>query len=733
MGALIPPALAGGQRFAEDDQEELEPVEITDERLRPQSLSSLARLLASEHSIATDYHSLLGDQQTDALGYYLADRNFKYTRIPDEGTMSQMISKDVSANIDDLMPDLLRVVSASDQLIEYESGGPGDRQYVQEVTATVNAVLRRQVDFKEQVHDFIKDGLIQKLGLFEVQVLSEHQIPQRLVNPDYATLMWHAQQPSTISIRRIEGNDAIVNKLIPTKFRIQAVAPEDLSVSLDGDTLDQSTVDGPRYVGLRRHLSVGSIIQQWPKQAAKILAAASIHTDQTVDDGGTQAADLEQLRRWRGEHDDNIAMSENLLASPTWIYREFYRVDLDRDGYPELLQIIRVGNYILHYEPVADNPFAWWMPYRIPHAFWGEAQADKITSIQDYRTSFLRSSTDAAAYAARPRLAYDYQLADRFGTPTMADILRSEPGSPIRTPGDPRATLSTVSVGDVTTPAIRALEYGDQLKEEWSGQSRRQRGLDPETVANESGTKYDKLIQVGSARTEFIAWRLSGGFEILGRKLVTALRTHSQPVDVKLQGGWQQVNPAWWPDTLVPIVHVSGAVGSRDIEVEHLLLLFQKQNEMISAAGLENPWVGFPELAETLHALINTLGFRDVERFLKSPPQEISQQFIENILANQQEDPRVLVERMKQEGENTRAQGSAQVDKYRLDQTASTERGKKKADVRMKGAELKQDRELRMRELDIEEKKLELERDKIRAEREAAEREERANGPGNES
>ena len=115
----------------------------------------------------------------------------------------------------------------------------------------------------------------------------------------------------------------------------------------------------------------------------------------------------------RGESQDEELSQSNLLSRNITIMREYYRADLDEDGYPELNMIVRVGQYIIHKEPVEDNDFSYWVPYRIPHEFLGESQADKLMNIQDLKTSFWRSTNDAAAYASRPRVAYDHRAASQ--------------------------------------------------------------------------------------------------------------------------------------------------------------------------------------------------------------------------------------------------------------------------------------------------------------------------------
>lgn len=698
---------------------------IDPEMLRPKTDEELAAILEKEAALAWLYRYERG--AIDNLGYYLADKDYlKYTRVSSRGTSSQMISKDVAESIDDLMADLTRVVRSSDQLLEYESGGPRDAAYLRQATLFVNGILRSQEDFQDQLHDFIKDGLIQQVGVFEIVILQERVIPEHISGVRVETIIAYAARDDveTVEVEDVKPGlyNMTVKRKVPRQFRVDSVLPMDVLVSQGHDSLDQKTTEGARYVAVRKTMSVASAIDQWPqKRDLWLRAAAGNQTAPSVADIGHAQA-LADFSRWRQEDGSGGATAQNLLATNVTVMREYYRCDLDGDGYPELTMILRAGNLVIHKEAVEDNNLAYWTPYRIPHQLKGEGQADKLRNMQDLRTSFLRSLNDGTAYACRPRIAFDYAATRDTDIPTMSDIIRCEPGGGIRTAGPPEQAIKSLEIGDATTPVLKAMELTAMLKEGWSGQSRRKRGLDPGAVTNESGVKWDKMLQASSGRQEFLAGRLSQGIEMLGRKLLALSTQYGDVQSVKIEGEWQEVDPTEWERTMRPIVHVSGAVGSLDIEIQNLLLLTQKISEFIQMAGPENPWAGFPEMAETLAELVSVCGFRNGDRFIKTPSPQQIQQFMEMLMARQQEDPKITAEKIKAEAKELEVQSAAQMDKYRLDQTSGTEKVKLLAEIKEAFAKIALEKAIEARKADIEERKLAIERKKAEAQMVAAKR-----------
>ena len=708
--------------LASESLDALRDVEIDPEALRPEDDEDLNRLLEREHEAAMTACDQEQAGVAAPLDYYLASRAYQnHVNIDPDAHMSQMVSKDVAEVVDDLLPDILRTIWANDQLVEFEADNAQDVRFVEEVTSAVNQVFRKQIDIKEQIQDFVKSGLISRLGVLEIVTLRERDEPEILHSIDPGAVLFHASRPGLSAVELLEQNPdgTVTIKLYrrrPRTFRVEAVPYNELKFSVDADSLDQSTVEGARYVACVRRLTAASCIEQWPDKRDLWIKAAMVGGSFTTPEMADEADNPKQVATLDTEFQSTVY--GNLLQTPLDVIRAYYRIDLDGDDYPELYCFVRAGGVTIHREIVHDNPFVAWTPYRIPHQLVGESQADKVSDIQDYKGGFLRIASDSAALAAMPRFAINHAaVLANPAIPTIQDALRFETGSHVRVGGRPDDMIKPLYVSDVSKPAMDVLDRADFMRDGWSGQSRRQKGLDPQAIANESGVKYDKLLSAGNGRKEYIAGNVSQAIQQLGLKMLAALTRYGEPMSVQIAGHWQNVDPAMWSDTLRPIVHLSGAVGSRDLEVQFTGMAMQQMSAFIQMFGPANPWIGPMQLAEIMREAMQSYGFRADERFVSRPDDAQIQQFFQALA--QQKDPKITVEELRNERERERLMTEAASNKYRLD----IDRGSAIMDNRLKALIAAS---LDRRERDISKDELAVEREKIDAQKQIAESNARA-------
>ena len=651
--------------------------EIDQESLRPTSDEDLARLLDYEYQQSVDAHTTITKQQADGLAYYLADvDNPRSMRVHSNAGGSQMVSRDVPEVIDSLMADLNRAIMSNENLCDFEAQSRAEADWIENAMLSVNQTLRLQPDLEMRLQDWLKDGLLMKAGIGRVVTLKPYDYPEKLHGIRQDQIEMHMQRRDLaeppVPVPDEYGTYTLhLKRRMPWRVRLEAIPPDQVYVASDGYTLDQSTADGTRYVGVMMPMTVSSAIEQWPEHRDKWIRAASsgeMRMEMT-DVRASRLSALADFADWRGESGDDYRLSHNLFGSVVDVLMEWYRVDYDGDDYAELWQVVRLGRTIISKEIVQDNDLFEWLPYRIPHQFWGESEADKGRDIQDLKTSLFRALNDSTLFRARPRIAFDHQAASLASSPTMADLVRWEIGAPIRTMGPPRDMLHAVELPDVATSTLRALDYADKQKDLWTAKSRGQAALDPNSVSQESGKHLDKTLQQQNGRKEMLASNAAAGFAKACLKVLQALIRHGIQVDVKKDGKWEMISPSVWFGTPRPIVHVSAAAGSRDIEIAHLNGLFDKQERIIGIAGLDNPWVGIQELGNTLKELCNAYGFRDYERFVQRPPPEKAKVFMKRLLDSKKSDVIAKAE-IEAKTAQDQIQAESQGNLYRLDQDA---------------------------------------------------------------
>ena len=105
----------------------------------------------------------LSESRRKSIEYYLGDK--LGTEIDGR---SQVVSTDVSDTIESILPNLLRVFTASDKVVRCDPVTAEDVPLSEQATAYLNHVFYKQNDGFTLLYNFFKDALIEKNGFLKV-------------------------------------------------------------------------------------------------------------------------------------------------------------------------------------------------------------------------------------------------------------------------------------------------------------------------------------------------------------------------------------------------------------------------------------------------------------------------------------------------------------------------------------------------------------------------------------
>src|SRR6478736_9408659 len=130
-------------------------------------VSDLKSMLASEkaNALAAISAARLMEERADAMDYYLGDMA---KDMPVADGRSIAVSTDVADTIEGLMPGLMDIFAGSDEVVRFEPVGPEDEAAAQQETDYVNHVFMQQNPGFMTMYSFIKDALLQKVGIVKV-------------------------------------------------------------------------------------------------------------------------------------------------------------------------------------------------------------------------------------------------------------------------------------------------------------------------------------------------------------------------------------------------------------------------------------------------------------------------------------------------------------------------------------------------------------------------------------
>lgn len=570
---------------------------------------------------------------------------------------SQVVSQDVRDVVEWIKPQILRMFVDSDEMVRFDPENPNDEQQAEQESDVVNYIFMRQNDGVLLLHDALTDALILKNGYIKVWYETEtREENETYTGLDEATLTMVVQsieaegdKAEIIAKREIQGmislptGQQVPNVTFDVQIRrfhkeglckCECVATEDMLVSPDtrGD-LQESPFVAQRVRKPRSHWKeLGYTGDLEASSNDPRIDIQSIARSDTTDELGSDSAGQDRSM-------------EELEALECYM-----RVDYDGDGDAELRKILRVGNEIIANEAIAEIPFAYAVPIRMPHRHIGISLYDLTKDIQDIKTTLMRQALDNTYLTNNGRMVINSDNVN------VEDLLVTRPGGIVRTKGVPEQDvmpLATPAIGQMIMPII---DYCDNVVAQRTGISATTQGLDPDTLRGSTANAYNNAMNAATAKVELMARmfaELVKGVALLIHGCI--VRHQDKPMVLKLRNQWVQVDPTQWKHRYSVRVNVGLGTGSRSEMRSNLMLLGQMQ-QAAAQAGIVQP----PNVYALVIQMAKTLGFQSPERFFTDPNSPQFQQMQAQKAQQGNPDPRLQAAKINAQANVQRAQINAQ-------------------------------------------------------------------------
>jgi hypothetical protein len=577
--------------------------------------AELLRLLKGEENDSLGYRqSELQQQQIDALKAFYGE---KYG--DEEDGRSQVVTREVFETIQWTIPDLMRVFASGQNVLYLEETNQGDARHGKDAADYLNWIFYTDNVGYEILHDFAFDGLLHRRGFLAcywrekeynapemVTGLNIMQVQSLMNDPDVEIVAQDFDQESDA------GGISLVVRKVKSQGRVEIVnvAPEDMRVN--GRAVD---LDNARYVGRVLRMLRGEVAAMWPDRADKVreYSGAAVSGPQNVRRG----SDVRMIR-FNDNSDDWMATGNN-AAQEMQVLEEYLRVDLNGDGYPELIRSYRLGDLLLEESEVNENPFGSWAPIRIPHRFYGLSYYDITADLQRRSTVLTRAALDATYQSVVNREAYNVEKVD-------ADALvATYAGAKIPVQGSPGDAILQLSGGvDTSTVAWNALNQLTATLENRTGATRQTQGVDPDALLKgaHSGRAVELLQTAGAARKEVVSRNMGAGLERFFGKLYRLVCRHqSQPRQIKVAGRFATFDPRCWNGNSRVHIHTGLGTGNREQTIMGLQMIGQSMEQWVAQVGPDNPVITSQHRYRWFEEMCRALGYRSAEPFASEPPE----------------------------------------------------------------------------------------------------------------
>jgi hypothetical protein len=617
--------------------------------------------IEQEERVSLDYLSgTLSDERSENMELYLGDKTRELAAV--EGR-SSVVSMDVQEAVESMMPYLMKVFCSGDEVIKFDPVGPEDVEGAEQETDYINHVVINQNNFFLVGNQWFKDALIVKNGYVkawwdtaeevteenyqsltdaELQLLLADENVEPLEHTAYpdtsdpmAQQMFEAAQMGDEQAALLLQSGPMLHdvkvkvKNVKGRVKIEPCPPEEILVAPDERNIDPNTM---RFFEHR----------QW-KTISDLREMGYDVEDDIADDPTTLFMSEDWLSRqefaeeevWRDEPTDGVMRRV--------VYREAYiKVDFDGDGIAERRMVCMVGKTILSNEACDGVPFAAITPYVMPHRHIGRALADYVKDIQVIKSVILRNVLDNFYASNNSRTA----VSDKVN---LDDLLTTRPAGVVRVDGVPAEHIMQMQINAIGPAAFPLMEYLDSNKENRTGITRYNQGMDANTL-NKTASGIQQIMSAAQAKQELIARTLAEtGVKQLFQLVHKLIRQHGNKQEVvRLRNKWVPIDPRQWKNRTDMTVSVGLGTGNKQEMLVQIMQILGVQQQAL-AIGVCTP----QNIYEACVELTKNAGFKDGDKYWTNPQQQQQQP--------PAPDPKVVEAQMKAKLESEKL---AQADKH---------------------------------------------------------------------
>jgi len=564
----------------------------------------------------------------------------------EEEGWSQAVTSDIQDTIEWALPDIVDIFVSSDDAVVFDPTRADEADGAQQATDTCNYVFYKKNSGVTLLLSLFKDALVEKTGvahwykqtkrarqtiafrnITERELALKMQDGDEIVNATPMPVMPLIAEVTGLPMLDLAGNPVLAEQRYDVRIarvterrtiKVEAVPPEYLLVARSWTT---PFLDECPYVCRLMEVTLSDLNEMadqlgFDEVTAEELSGSSepsslSATSNRVDRTGTDLGDFRTLNR-EGVNVDDPSQTVG------WLRIEYVLADYDGDGIAERRCIYRLEDKVLSNKECDQVPIAVGLCNWVPHQWDGKSMAEMLSDLQKIRTDLMRAMLNNAQQAANPRKTVEI---DSNGAPLaeVDDLLDYRPGGITRVR---RAdALGIESVPFVGQQLFPIMEYVDQMRQQRSGVTHSQQGLDPNSLQPDRTAKEVQITaNAARQRIKMIARILA---ETVVVPMFNGIRKllcegDMETVAFKLRGQFVEYNPNDWQDQYDMTINVG--LGTGDKEQKLIVLNRTSQKQMMLAQSPLGPKMVTPrQIYSTEKQILELSGFKDVDKFWSDP------------------------------------------------------------------------------------------------------------------
>tara|TARA_R110000744_G_scaffold84778_1_gene165963 strand:- start:488 stop:2638 length:2151 start_codon:yes stop_codon:yes gene_type:complete len=535
---------------------------------------------------------------------------------------SQVISNDVLDTVESLMPSLMRIFTAGDNVFSCEGVGPEDDEMARQCSDYLNHIFYKDNNGFLALYSAFKDALIQKNGILKVywddSAKTEREEYTRLTDDEFNDLVAnpevkvsnHSEYEEPITddqgkeLDKVTLHDVVIHRTkLYGQVRIEPVPPEEFLIARRSKDINSSN-----FVCHRTTKSKSELIEMG-YDADVVDGLPSGDTDFFTEDKFVRHQDVD-FSHGSTEGDKSTM---NVL-----IYECYIKMDINEDGIAELVKVTAAGTAagkILDITEVDSFPFVSMTPVIMPHRFHGRSISELVEDIQLIKSTVMRQMLD------NMYLTNNNRVAVQDGQVSMDDLLTNRPGGIVRTKQPPQNVMMPIPAQPITDQATTMLGYLDSVKETRTGITRQSQGLDANTL-NKTATGQNQILTQSQMRMELIAriFAETGVKDLALKMFELTCKYQNKEKIVRIRGKYIPMRPYEWKDRVNITVQVGLGTGSKEQQLILMNAILERQMQAINLQqNVHGPMVNLRNIYNSLKKLVENAGLNGIEPYFMDP------------------------------------------------------------------------------------------------------------------
>ena len=597
---------------------------VTDEKLRGIINSEINNSLGFMGSNLTS-------QRKKSMEYYMGEK--LGTEIDGR---SQVVSTDVADTVETILPNLLRIFTASDQVVKCEPVKSEDVPLAEQATNYINYIFNKDNNGFSILYTWFKDALLEKNGIVKVfwddSLSVEQETYENLNDEEYQLLLDDENVEIVEETSRVDESMREAMNLVAAQAEAQGeVIGEEPEPMLHNCIIKRTSKGGK--VKIENVPPEEFLIQRTAKsiETANFVAHRVLRTRSDLIEMGFDPEVVQNLPTSNNIilNDERLTRFSDIDQSPfnnapdettqeVEIYECYVKVDMDGDGVAELRKVCVAGESgyeILSNESCDNIPFCSLTPIPMPHRFYGRSVSELVEDVQLVKSTVMRQLLD------NMYLTNNNRVAIMDGMVNLDDLLTSRPGGVVRTKQPPNQVMMPMQSQTISQQAFPLLEYLDTVRETRTGITRYNQGLDSDSL-NKTATGVNAIMTQSQMRMELIArvFAETGIKDLFRRIFELTCKYQDKERIVELNNKFVPVKPTEWRNRFNISITVGLGSGSKEQQIMMLNNILERQLQAFQLQGnREFPMVSLKNIYNSLSKIIENAGLKNVENYFVNP------------------------------------------------------------------------------------------------------------------